>query len=100
MAPVTKSKRRGEEGESVGHCLMSENRGGTDSASLPLPWSTGGHPMATRSAAAPARLKAARATEVGEDPRVGRSWLRRPVGRLGQCKVFGSGEEGGCSGLS
>jgi hypothetical protein len=56
--------------------------------------------MAACSAAVSSRLKAARATEVGEDPRVGQSWLRRPVGQLGQCKVFGSGEERGCSGLS
>jgi hypothetical protein len=30
------------------------------------------------------------------------SWaerLRKPVGQLGRCKVFGSGEEGGISGL-
>jgi hypothetical protein len=50
-----------------------------DGASLPLPWSTGGRPMAARGAMAPAKLKAARATEVGEGPRVGQSGLRRPA---------------------
>jgi hypothetical protein len=80
-------EKEGEEGESVGRCLMRGNRGGTDGASLPLPWSTRGRPMA-----APARPKAAWATEVGEDPRVGRSGLRRLIGQLGQCKVFGPGE--------
>jgi hypothetical protein len=45
LASVTKSKG-GEEGQSVGCCLMRENKGGTDGASLPLPWSTGGSPMA------------------------------------------------------
>jgi hypothetical protein len=59
-----------------------------DGASLPLPWSTGGHPMAARGAAAPYKPKAARATEVGEDPRVGRSGLHMPAGHLGRCKVF------------
>jgi hypothetical protein len=44
------------------------NKGGTDGASFPLPWSTGGRPMAAHSTAAPAKQKAARATEVGEDP--------------------------------
>jgi hypothetical protein len=71
---------------------MRGNRGGTDGASLPLPWSTGGRAMAVRGAAAPARPKAAWATEVGEDPRVGRSGLHRLIGQLGQCKVFGPGE--------
>ncbi len=33
-------KKEGEEGELVGHCLMRGNRGGTDGAPLPLPWST------------------------------------------------------------
>jgi hypothetical protein len=51
-------------------------------------------------AAVLAKPKATRATEVGEDPWVGQSGLRRPVGQLGKCKVFGPGEEGGCSGLS
>jgi hypothetical protein len=32
-------------------------------------------------------------TEVGEDPRVGRSGLCRPIGQLGRCEVFGPGEE-------
>jgi hypothetical protein len=41
-------------------------------ASLPLSRSTGGCPMAARGVAAPAKSKAAQATEVGEDPRVGR----------------------------
>jgi hypothetical protein len=36
----------------------------------------------------------ARATKVGEDPRVGRSGLRRPAGQLDPCKVFRPGEEG------
>jgi hypothetical protein len=44
--------------------------------------------MAARDAVAQAKPKAARATEVGEDPRVGR------------CKVIGPGEEGGCRRLS
>jgi hypothetical protein len=35
---------------------MRGNRGGTDGASLPLPWSTGGCHMAVRGVAAPARL--------------------------------------------
>jgi hypothetical protein len=70
-------KKEGEEGESVGHCFMMGNRGGMDGASLPLPWSTGGHPIAACSAAASARPKVARATEVGEDPRVGRCWAER-----------------------
>jgi hypothetical protein len=61
---------------------------------------TGGRPTAASGAVAPAKLKAAQATEVGEDPRVGRSGLRRPAGQLGRCKVFGLGEEGICSGLS
>jgi hypothetical protein len=56
--------------------------------------------MAARGAAMQARPKAAQVTEVGVDPRVGWSGLRRPIGQLGQCKVFGLGEEGGCSGLS
>jgi hypothetical protein len=73
-------KKEGEEGESIGRCLMRRNRGGTAGASLPLPWSTRGRPMAACSAVAPSRLKAARAIEVGEDPRVGRSGLRRPIG--------------------
>jgi hypothetical protein len=73
-------KKEGEEGESVGRCLIWGNRGGTDGASLPLPWSMEGRPMAVHGAAAPARPKAARATEVGEDPRVGRSALRRRIG--------------------
>jgi hypothetical protein len=68
-----------------------------DGASLPLLQSMGGRTMAVHGAAAPARLKAAQATEVGEDPPGG---LRRPIGQLGWCKVFGPGEEGGCSGLS
>jgi hypothetical protein len=90
-------EKEGEEGESVGCYLMSENRGGTDGASLPLPWSTGGRPKAASGAAALARSKAARATEVGEDPRVGQSELCRPIG---QCKVFRPGEQGWCSGVS
>jgi hypothetical protein len=64
-----------------------------DGASLPLPWSTGGRPMAAHGAAAPTKPKAARATEVGEDFWVGQSGLRRPAGQLGRCKVFGPGEE-------
>jgi hypothetical protein len=64
-----------------------------DGASLSLAWSTGGPPMAARGAAAPAKLKAIQATEVGEDPRVGRSGLRRPAGQLGRCMVFLPGEE-------
>jgi hypothetical protein len=47
---------------------MRGNRGGTDGASLPLPRSMGGRTMAAHGVAASARLKA---TEVGEDPRVG-----------------------------
>jgi hypothetical protein len=93
-------EKEGEEGESVGRCLMRGNRGGTDGASLPIPWSTGGRPMVARSVAAPARLKAAQATEVGEDPWLSQSGLHRPIGQLGRCKVFGPGEEGWCSGLS
>jgi hypothetical protein len=87
-------EKEGEEGESVGRYLMRRaDKGGMGGASLPLPWSTGGRPMAARGAATPAKPKAARATEVGEDPRVGRSGLRKPVGQLGWCKVFGPGEE-------
>jgi hypothetical protein len=56
--------------------------------------------MAVHGVAAPARPKAARATYVGEDPRVGQSGLHKPIGQLGQCKVFWSGLEGWCSGLS
>jgi hypothetical protein len=59
---------------------MRGNRGGTDGASLPPPWSTGGCPMATGGAATAARPKAARVTEVGEDPWVSRSGLCRPIG--------------------
>jgi hypothetical protein len=65
-----------------------------DGASLPLLWSTGGRPMAACGTMAPAKLKAARATEVGEGPRVGQSGLRRPAGQLGRCEVFRTGEEG------
>jgi hypothetical protein len=50
--------------------------------------------MAARGAAAPAKPKAAQAIEVGEDPRVGQSGLRRLAGQLGRCEVFGPGEEG------
>jgi hypothetical protein len=57
-------EKEGEEGESVGRCLMRGNRGGTDGASLPLPWSTEGRPMATHGVAAPARPTAAQAAEV------------------------------------
>jgi hypothetical protein len=49
--------------------------------------------MAAHEAAAPAKLKVARATEVGEDPQVGRSGLHRPAGQLGRCEVFRPGEE-------
>jgi hypothetical protein len=55
---------------------------------------TGGQPTAASGVVAPTKPKVARATEVGEDSRVGRSGLRRPAGQLGRCKVFGSGEEG------
>jgi hypothetical protein len=85
-------EKEGEEGESVGRCLMRGNRGGTDGASLPLPWSTRGRPMAVCGTAAPAKPKAARATEVGEDPRVGQSGLHMSIGQLGRCKVFRPGE--------
>jgi hypothetical protein len=30
---------------------------------------------------------------------IGSSGLRRPIGQLGRCEAFRSGEEGGCSGL-
>jgi hypothetical protein len=49
--------------------------------------------MAARGAAAPAKPKAARATEVGEDPRVGWSGLRRPA-RPVQGFWAGRGKEG------
>jgi hypothetical protein len=65
---------------------MRGNRGGTDGASLPLPWSTGGCHMAVRGVAAPARPKAARAIKVGEDPWVGRCWAERLL-RLGPTLV-------------
>jgi hypothetical protein len=78
MASITKSKG-GQEGESVGRCMMRGNKGGTDGASLPLPWSMGGRPMAARGAVVPAKSKAAWATEVGEDLWVGQSGLRRPM---------------------
>jgi hypothetical protein len=35
--------------------------------------------MVARGTTAPARPKAAQAAEVGEDPRVGQSGLRRPI---------------------
>jgi hypothetical protein len=63
------------------------------SASLRLLTRTGGWPTAASGAAAPAKPKAAWATEVGEDPWVGRRGLRRLAGQLGRCKVFGPGEE-------
>jgi hypothetical protein len=77
--------------------MMRGNKGGTDGASLPLPWSMGGRPMAARGAVVPAKSKAAWATEVGEDLWVGQSGLRRPAG---QCKVFVPAEEGWSRGLS
>jgi hypothetical protein len=39
-----KVEREGEEGELVRRYFMRGNRGGTDGASLPLPWSMGGRP--------------------------------------------------------
>jgi hypothetical protein len=63
---------------------MRGNRGGTDGPSLPLPWSTGGRPMAAHGTAAPARPKVARATEVGDEKGSRPSGLRRPVGKLGR----------------
>jgi hypothetical protein len=77
-------RKGGEEGESVERCLMRGNRGGMDSASFPIPWSTGGRPMETRGAVVPARTKAAQATEVGDEQGSGLSGLRRPVGQLGR----------------
>jgi hypothetical protein len=60
----------------VGQALFDEgNRGGTDGASLPLLWSTGGRPMAERAVVVPARPTAAQAAEVGDklgSSRVGR----------------------------
>jgi hypothetical protein len=82
MASVMKSKRRGE-GELVGRCLMRGNIGGADGAPLPLPWSTGGRPMAVHDVATPARPTAAQVTDVGDEQWSGPSGLRRPVGHLG-----------------
>jgi hypothetical protein len=62
-----KVEREGGEGESIGCCLMRGNRGAMDGASLPLPWSTGGRPMAMRGVAAPARPTVAREVEVGDE---------------------------------
>jgi hypothetical protein len=81
MASVTKSKGRGEERESVGRCLMRGNRRGMDGASLPLPWSTGGRPMAMRGVAAPARPTVAREVEVGDEQGSGSSGPQVLVGR-------------------
>jgi hypothetical protein len=65
MASVMTSKRGGR--REVGRVLFDEgNRGGTDGASLPQPWSTGRRPMAERGVVAPARPTAAQAAEVGD----------------------------------
>jgi hypothetical protein len=73
-------KKEGGEGESVEHSLMRGNRGSMDGALLPLPWSTGGRPMAACGVAASARPTAARVTEVGDEQGSGLSGLHGPVG--------------------
>jgi hypothetical protein len=59
--------QKGGVGESVGRCLMRGNRGSTNGALLPLPWSTGGHPITACGVAAPARPTVAWVTEVGDE---------------------------------
>jgi hypothetical protein len=64
---VLKPKRRGR--GDVRAPLDEGNGGGIGGASPPLPLSTGGHPLAAHSAAAPARAVAARAlSDEGDDP--------------------------------
>jgi hypothetical protein len=85
-------KKEGE-GELVGRCLMRGNKGGADGALLPLPWSTGGRPMAAHGVATPARPTAAQVTDVGDEQWSGPSGLLRPVGQLGRsgpCRLGGA----------
>jgi hypothetical protein len=64
---VLKPKRRGR--GDVRAPLDEGNGGGIGGASLPLPPSTGEHPLAAHGAAAPARAVAARAlSDEGDDP--------------------------------
>jgi hypothetical protein len=75
-----RSQKGGGGGESVEHCLMRGNRGSMDGALLPLPWSTGGRPMAACGVAASTRPTAARVTEVGDEQGSGLSGLHKSVG--------------------
>jgi hypothetical protein len=64
--------------------LDEGNGGGIGGASLPLPPSTGGHPLAAHGAAAPAGVVAARAlSDEGDDPGWADSDERsRPVAKI------------------
>jgi hypothetical protein len=79
---VLKPKRRGR-GDAWAP-LVEGNGGGIGGASLPLPVSTGGHPMAAHGAVAPAGAVVVQAlSEEGGDP----GWAG--LGRIGQAERAG-----------
>jgi hypothetical protein len=89
--PVSKSNRgRGVNG---GVELVRGKRIRPGGASLRLLTLTGGWLTVASGAAVPAKPMAARATEVGEDPWVGRSGLRWPAGPVQGFRA-GRGNEG------
>jgi hypothetical protein len=85
-----------ERGETLGCRLMKGNRGGIGGALLPLPPSTGGHPMVVHGAAAPVGAVAARAFDRRKEKMERAS--TGPKGRSGPPEQLGLEREVGQTG--